>query len=829
MLARNTQIQNEKHMYTLIRMEKEHMQQDVRNMKTKLTKFDNKKNYKLSNIKSMMAKLEKLKLSVKWDENVIDILEDAIAKKDEDNEVIVKYSKEDRRRVEELEMKRKRLREEELARRQLVIRTANEIDCLELTLGRNGQIYKQMCEEQNSLVQRWKEAVNCLQQRNRDTIGVVIEINTVQDAIKSNREVLEEQKVFVANEKANNLEMELKISEQNAEVARLRLRLNKIIVTVKDRAIDTTGLQRELQQTATALESVRAEKRKLIAQQLEEKINVENAMANTVRLKEKLVEVRQSNMSAEERLRKLEDMISVEEAMSKNLIYDIERIQGILFRSQSSQTDYIDAFKLVEMANRIEEQNINTVVRQIAQVQAEERLSHEIIYKLNFRVNMLDNRIGKATGEHHDDNIEEYQLRIRELDKIMQLVNETGTLLQLQITRLEDDMRRLSMSTSNDAEALRILQDHIHEKKLMVEGAIKLVGQKRANNNLLRVQLNVLAVRLRAAEKLLKHEGGIIYGLQRQKMELEEIVQERQAELGVERDLLATKRRSLQDDNCRLQGDLQLRQIKEEQLKKKLDYILSTLGRSETGETVSVTYFRVKNAQEKYALQQEGDRLDALIRKTEHEIIAMENTLRVVNTTNDAYRKSLDILEDDAEEIKELKNLEEQLKDLSSETRKQGNELEERGHILRSIKKSMEEIRGRCSETATTLNELEQILNDILKEEAERKVKLDRAAAAAVTKDCTCDDRYKDMTVKQLKQINDSSVLQLDAVAMKYIETKPPIHRYCKEYKILLPKRSITAVRSRHDTARSKSSLSAKSDSSSGSSVPAVFLTLNIP
>lgn len=61
---------------------------------------------------------------------------------------------------------------------------------------------------------------------------------------------------------------------------------------------------------------------------------------------------------------------------------------------------------------------------------------------------------------------------------------------------------------------------------------------------------------------------------------------------------------------------------------------------------VSVAYFQVKNAQEKYMLQEEGDKLDSQIQKAEKEIIAMENTLKAINTTNKTFQKSLSVMDE---------------------------------------------------------------------------------------------------------------------------------------------------------------------------------------
>lgn len=66
-----------------------------------------------------------------------------------------------------------------------------------------------------------------------------------------------------------------------------------------------------------------------------------------------------------------------------------------------------------------------------------------------------------------------------------------------------------------------------------------------------------------------------------------------------------------------------------------------SLGKDEEGNPVSVAHIKVKVAQEKFFLRQEGDDLDTKIQTAEKEIVAMENTLKLVNVSNDNFKVSL--------------------------------------------------------------------------------------------------------------------------------------------------------------------------------------------
>lgn len=126
-------------------------------------------------------------------------------------------------------------------------------------------------------------------------------------------------------------------------------------------------------------------------------------------------------------------------------------------------------------------------------------------------------------------------------------------------------------------------------------------------------------------------------------------MKERQIEINTNKDILIVKRRNLEEEKGRLKRDLMGRYIRIEQFQKKYYLALMGLGKDDDGQPFSVTHYKIKNAQEKFFLQKEGDELDQKIRKAENEIVAMENTLKMVNSTNVIYRQSLIPLQEDGE------------------------------------------------------------------------------------------------------------------------------------------------------------------------------------
>lgn len=124
-------------------------------------------------------------------------------------------------------------------------------------------------------------------------------------------------------------------------------------------------------------------------------------------------------------------------------------------------------------------------------------------------------------------------------------------------------------------------------------------------------------------------------------------MKERSIEIEMNKDVLKARRRNLEEEIGRLRSDIMGRVLKIEHLEKRYYIAISLLGKDESGEPLSISHYKFKKAQEKFFLQQEGDELDKKIRTAEKEIIAMENTLKVLNLTNANYKASLAPVDED--------------------------------------------------------------------------------------------------------------------------------------------------------------------------------------
>lgn len=139
-------------------------------------------------------------------------------------------------------------------------------------------------------------------------------------------------------------------------------------------------------------------------------------------------------------------------------------------------------------------------------------------------------------------------------------------------------------------------------------------------------------------------------------------MQERQAEINVQKERLNMEKKVILSDVSELRQNVVERKTRIQQLQIRYENIVAALGDNPNGENpLDLTYLKVQSAQERYLLQERGDKLDKLNQKAEFELREMEKALIIVQACNDKCKSTLSSADDGNVERLEQIKLEEEI------------------------------------------------------------------------------------------------------------------------------------------------------------------------
>lgn len=124
-------------------------------------------------------------------------------------------------------------------------------------------------------------------------------------------------------------------------------------------------------------------------------------------------------------------------------------------------------------------------------------------------------------------------------------------------------------------------------------------------------------------------------------------INRRKAEVAAIYERLNSQKKTLTDEKSSVKRKLDALDQYTEQRKNRYEILSATLGgpgdddRDYDRSSFTISKHRIGLAREKLELQDTGDRLDDRVQKLETEIRAMENTLHVLNASNDCYKSNL--------------------------------------------------------------------------------------------------------------------------------------------------------------------------------------------
>lgn len=564
-------------------------------------------------------------------------------------QLIEKYYLDDQQKARELNTKRQLLQAEIDKRRKQVVMLYDEQTTLEKNLERTACLYRAAHVERRQMVDTWKSAVNQMTQRESD-----IQLSEIECSDLAKRALIVGQSYKDHDHQLdevidNNRQVEMSIEMLNEETSDMKNQIQRIVdaSALKEREID--GLRRELENLSNQVHLQRVENKAQTKVRDNKAKELDNFEAVMEKVNGRLKAIQNKALNAEQRLRILEDMIEGEDEALKALDKEQEKVNELLYRTQRQVEELSDENKILVVQNDSLASNLAAIKRSQKTIYHELQRQTEIHYSLSFKYLEAERKYAQMKGHNDDPELEAQNLAKlssleAEFEKLTRLIATT----EAQNKKLNHNMNNLVVQYNADEKDLDMVRFKIKEAQVYCEGTVKRLRQNRYENSELIVDLNMVKMRCNDMEVGIGGCEQGTYDLDQHRLAFRRAIKDRTVELRSQEDVLLLKRKHLNEELSTLRADLGERKKQIEAMQARFELTSQLLGKNEDGTIMTSTQLKVASAQERQMLADEGDELNKKVLKAEKEVVALENTLRQFDKSNDNYRKTFTSADDNS-------------------------------------------------------------------------------------------------------------------------------------------------------------------------------------
>lgn len=210
-------------------METDKIEKALKQTLKRIQEIDKSKELKKQKLQTLMMKAEKLKMETKWDEEALNAWEESLKKRDDDNELLKKFTLQDQIRYNELEVRRKILKTEYTAKNETLAKISSNINNYKNVITRTDKQISQQLIERNALINQWKESVKTLRQRDNEIEQKHKQINDNTELLQRQENILEEQNNLLNNEQKINQNLQRDNDELAINISLTRKHYNDLI------------------------------------------------------------------------------------------------------------------------------------------------------------------------------------------------------------------------------------------------------------------------------------------------------------------------------------------------------------------------------------------------------------------------------------------------------------------------------------------------------------------------------------------------------------------------------------------------------------------------
>lgn len=718
---------SDKHLRALRERETGHMLQERSRIEKDLKSLAARKVMQDNQCLKVKEKIEEFKNKVHWDEQTLDLFLEESAIKEEDAMAIIKYSQQDEKRIKTINLAMEKKILEASQKRKGLDKELTDTQSAQIALDKTTELLQQTLLETQQFTRQWENTIKQMKQGDAQIHECVRQLPQAKQNIRERHSTIAEVKYFEDIQRRNNNETERVINITKKEVAQLQQDLkewDKKCGRLKD---EKDSWQAALERTFSDVQSLRSDLYRMEQDIMAKTEKLEEARAHNMALEEKLNNVTRATLSEEERAAHLEQFRMDEELAIKELEIQMHEHQEKLF-----------GYKQLFQTNEKKEKNLTAQISKskssIASLEKQhKKLEHELytqqatVSKQDSEITSLSLKLVLMQGDTHLDENKALQLKINELANNLEERKKSASMLKNILKEAEDDIRYLSREIETSEAQNRDLTSKVEELMIITNNDEKEIKRFVITKQDTLVDNNILKIEVKRKTDLLYNKVHSVLSLEKRQRELQNVIKEREDEIGVCRKMLSLELKAREQERQMLSLELNKVLIKNDMMMKRFEVQMLSGMAPEGEEEKSKAYYIIKAVQEKEELKQKGDSLDAKICQMEKENRALENTIQLFSNNNSVFHNSLKRVNESETEYQEKMKEEEQLTAVSMKMKFKNGQIQELQQDLQDMNVTLE---GLLQEEETRTRDIEYKQFVISKVNKEIKIQQERCDRA---------------------------------------------------------------------------------------------------
>ncbi|NXI25144.1 CCD39 protein, partial [Sterrhoptilus dennistouni] len=776
--AKENEIETEHHFKALAEREYGRLKNDIKRLKDEIASLRQKKNSQENTINKTTKKLENLKQQMNLDEELLESWLKELNRTDNDAIAIQKYTLQDEGKLGTLTAQIEKLTMEVNQKRRALDNELTETITAQMELDRAAEDFRRVHQERQGVIRQWEDAIHQMQKRDQEIDQCALLIAEIKQEIRNKEILLREKTTFLVNETVNNMEYEKKILSAEREANNLREQFQAQDARRTQLQDELQALKSVVNRTASDLESLRTEITILKKEIQEKQAGLKLLNEKNASLSNKLKLAIEETLSAEEKALRLEEILKEEERSVEEKENEMRQLKELLFKKTQELKVQSEKEKIVLAEIEGGQKSLKNLKSRLRKLDTELLKQQELIYSQDFYIQQIQRRLSRLEGEVNSDEKEVLEGKVAELKKTLEEKKKAYDVLQSLYKKLQNDIQITKRTIDKTREETSGLIVKIEELTLFNERSLQELRKAKHLKQEMMVEDNLLKLELKRLRNTLCNKAEKVLTLEKQQLELKKVIAERSEEIRIHKAMLDSQIRLLDQERHRLSAEFQNRLWTIDKMKRRYEIFALSMMPPEGEEMKSQAYYAIKAAQEKQALQQEGDDLDAKICKAQKEIIAMENSLCVVKNWNKNYKNSFKADPETSEELEEKLKLEQNKRDTDEKYRKKQRQIKELQENVQTMQQHFDIIQKQQALFEEQKKAKEALVFQLKKDIKEQRPKLVRVLKQcsklsrqieAQREDGIETEEERDLHIRELKVFNKT----IDQVIVDVLEANP--------------------------------------------------------